>query len=209
MNRACNECSLCCKLLPMQKNSEDRYPDTIKFLEQEGILKPGEHLSFLRDFDKPGGHRCPHQRHRKGCAVYNIRPMGCRVWSCRWLFDEDTAALRRPDRAHYVLDSSPDFVTSEDENGEQNVIPVMQVWLDPGFPDAYRDVDLYAYFAKQFHKGTAVLVRVTREESIFIIGPPMTDEWHELHTLQDPVEHTPARKAEVLQQMNITLTVSR
>ena len=79
MNRTCGTCTLCCRVLP------------------------------IKDLDKPANVRCQHQTAFKGCAIYRRRPMSCRLWSCRWLVDPTTSDLRRPDRAHYVIDMVPGF----------------------------------------------------------------------------------------------------
>jgi len=47
----------------------------------------------------------------KGCAIYAKRPMSCALWNCRWLVNDDTAELSRPDRSPYVIDIMPDYVT--------------------------------------------------------------------------------------------------
>ena len=67
----------------------------------------------VRSLGKPARQRCKHQRHHKGCAVYRKRgfPPGCGAWNCRWLVEDVTDGLSRPDRSHYVLDVMPDYVT--------------------------------------------------------------------------------------------------
>ena len=66
--RSCGSCKLCCTLVPVQ----------------------------LREGHKPSGVRCPHLTSR-GCGIYATQPEPCAAWSCKWLFDEATAGLRRPD----------------------------------------------------------------------------------------------------------------
>src|SRR5580765_5282061 len=101
-DRACGDCQLCCKLLPMP------------------------------ELDKPANTRCQHQKFKTGCAIYTRRPRGCMYWSCRWLLGVDTADVPRPDRAHYVIDPTPDFIRMIDNTtGElQANIEVVQVWID-------------------------------------------------------------------------------
>jgi hypothetical protein len=89
--------------------------NTINGLVQIGMVPSNFMDGRIEDFDKPAGQRCPHQRHGKGCRVYEKRPFGCTFWVCRWLVDDDTKDLERPDRSHYVIDSSPDFVTDQDD----------------------------------------------------------------------------------------------
>lgn len=117
MTRECGGCTLCCKLLPMQAGANERLRDggqTIATAIALGLLTARDAANTVPDFDKPAGKRCPHQRHHKGCAIYARRPFGCRFWNCRWLAEDDTAELLRPDRAHYVIDVSPDFVRDGD-----------------------------------------------------------------------------------------------
>jgi hypothetical protein len=150
MNRQCGECSLCCKLLP------------------------------VRELRKKGGERCEHQRHT-GCAIYGKRPMSCAIWACRWLTSDDTADMRRPDRTHYVIDVMPDFLELENnDTGERQKVPVIQVWLDPKYPDAHEDPELRAYIERRAREGYACLVRTSEREAFSIFAPSLADdgEWH-------------------------------
>lgn len=98
------------------------------------------------ELEKPAGARCSHQRHGKGCAVYARRPWSCATWTCRWLAGDDTSDLSRPDRVHYVIDVMPDFVRV---GPDSQAVPVVQVWIDPDYPDAHRDPRLRAYLARR------------------------------------------------------------
>jgi hypothetical protein len=112
----------------------------------------------VEELHKKGGERCKHQRFN-GCAIYASRPVSCRAWSCRWLVDETCAELRRPDRSHYVLDLMPDYVTCE-QDGNEYVIPVVQIWCDPKHPNAHRDPALRVYLHRLWkHDGVIGLVR--------------------------------------------------
>jgi hypothetical protein len=112
----------------------------------------------VEELHKKGGERCAHQRFN-GCAIYKDRPNSCRMWSCRWLVDETCIELRRPDRSHYVLDLMPDYVTCE-QDGNEFVILVVQIWCDPKHPDAHRDPALRAYLRRLWEQdGVIGLVR--------------------------------------------------
>lgn len=157
-NRHCGTCTLCCRLLP------------------------------VRGLDKPHNTRCRHQS-SKGCAVYhqpqNGFPVECGIWNCRWLVDPDGGKLRRPDRAHYVVDVMPDLIRVRNkETGEVIEMPVIQVWADPAYPDAWRDPALFAYAEGQ---GEALLVRFNPQKAIGIFPPAVTGDgqWHEVidHTI--------------------------
>lgn len=77
---ACEDCTLCCRLLPV-----------------EGL-------------DKPANVACRHLGAHGGCGVYSERPDACRFFQCVWLnsrtrrpaSDALPDALR-PDRCHVVL----------------------------------------------------------------------------------------------------------
>ena len=132
MIRQCGDCQLCCKLLPVPP------------------------------LEKKAGQRCRHQKFGKGCAVYHKAgmPMECSIWNCRWLVNDDTADLPRPDRSHYVIDITPDHITLQDnETKATTAIQVVQIWIDPKHPLAHRDPALRAYLLRRGEQGIAALVR--------------------------------------------------
>jgi len=201
--RKCGGCQLCCKLLPMKAGADRRLSaETIKAAIGIGLLTARDAAHTVADFDKPAGQRCPHQRHGKGCSIYAVRPFGCRFWNCRWLAGDDTAELPRPDRCHYVIDVSPDFV----RDGERPV-PVVQVWIDSDYPDAHRDPALRAFLLRRAHEGYAALIRLSSMEAFLLVAPPFTDngEWREIHSDVVEEEHTPEDKVRALGGMKITL----
>lgn len=168
--RQCGGCSLCCKLLP------------------------------VRELKKGAGQRCQHQRMSKGCAIYGRHPASCKLWSCAWLIGADggdTADLRRPDRAHYVIDPMPDYVTvRNNETGEAiDTIPVVQIWVDPAHRDAHKDPALREFLRRRGEEGVAALLRYSDTEAVPLIPPQMNDTGDFLvppnhHTLGKT--HTPA-----------------
>jgi hypothetical protein len=151
MMRQCGGCTLCCKLLP------------------------------VRELDKVAGQRCQHQRIGKGCAVYNSArmPSCCHWWNCRWLVNDDTADLSRPDRSRYVIDLMPDYVTViDDVTGEQTNVEVIQIWCDPKHPNAHRDPALRRYLERRHAEGKFALVRYNEADAISLLLD--TDgTWHE------------------------------
>ena len=160
MNRVCGDCQLCCKLLPIDALS------------------------------KPANKRCRYQKIRTGCTIYSTRPAECRVWSCQWLKNPETNALKRPDRAHYVIDPIPDYVRFPQIDGSDDVvIPVLQIWIDPGFPDAHRDPSLRAFLAQVARRdGMAALIRFDERTAITLLAPF-------LHNGPDWIEITGEREA--------------
>lgn len=157
--RRCGDCQLCCKLLPVQE---------------------------LR---KGANQRCKFQRVGKGCTVYGQRTMpgSCSLWTCRWLAEaETTGELSRPDRSHYVIDAIPDYVHCEPpDGGEPYQLPVLQIWVDPLFPDAHRDPALRRYLAKVGEQGLAALIRFNASDAFVLFPPAMTGS--------DFVEHSGSR----------------
>jgi hypothetical protein len=156
LGRVCGSCQLCCRLLPVPKPP----------------------------LNKPAGQRCVHQRFGKGCAIHDKRPFACRSWSCRWMSDPKAKGLPRPDRCHYVVDSILDFITAKPHDGSApQHVSVVQVWVDPDYPDAHRDPRLRAYLlmmAQDFR--CAALVRYDSSRAFTLVAPPLSDDgqWHEL-----------------------------
>jgi len=152
--RRCHECTLCCKVLP------------------------------VRELGKAAGVRCVHQR-AHGCRIYEARPQSCRTWSCLWLTNEDMLDMPRPDRAHYVIDPSPDYVEAIDEpSGARFRIPVVQIWIDPAHPLAYRDAQLLAWIERRAQRTRqAALIRFDSTRALMLCPPSMSadGQWHEKH----------------------------
>jgi hypothetical protein len=166
--RQCGECTLCCKLLP------------------------------VRELKKAANTRCQFQQFHKGCKIYAKRPPSCAIWSCRWLTNQDTHDLQRPDQAHYVLDSEPDFVTVFDHKTQQtHKMPVIQLWIDPKFPKAYRDPALRRYLLRRSEEGFIGIARFNSEDAITLIPPTMASDrqWLEIRG-EHTEEHTPAELLE-------------
>lgn len=150
-DRHCGTCTLCCKLLP------------------------------VRELEKDANTRCRHQS-SKGCGIYQRPgfPVSCELWSCRWLVDDDTADMLRPDRAGYVLDLVPDLMRlSNNETGEAREIEVVQVWVAPGV-DAIKDKRLRRYAERQAERGRALLLRHGWGPATAVFAPALASdgEWH-------------------------------
>jgi hypothetical protein len=179
--RQCGDCQLCCKLLP------------------------------VRSLAKLAGQRCSHQSHAKGCKVYDRLAMvspECRLWSCRWLVEDDTADLRRPDRSHYVLDIMPDFVTvRNDATGDLEHIQVVQIWCDPKFPDAHRDPALRAYLERRAAERIIGLVRYDNERGLALYPPSLSEggKWIEKSTGVRTKEHSPEELLRAMARPNTPL----
>jgi hypothetical protein len=164
--RQCGDCQLCCRLLPVPP------------------------------LEKAAGTSCQFQKFHKGCTVYDTprMPGECSLWNCRWLVNDDTADLSRPDRSHVVIDVMPDFITiSRDETGEKQNIQVVQIWIDPRYPDAHRDPALRRWMSRRAEEGKAAIIRYNAYDAIVIFAPPLAPDgqWHEIKTgMQSVKTHT-------------------
>ena len=143
--RECGGCTACCTLVPVYEIS------------------------------KPANTKCKYQ-YFKGCRLYHDKtamPMGCQLWSCRWLANDDTGDLPRPDRAHYVIDILPDFIRITNEDQTETEMPVIQIWIDPKHPDAWRTDEFRAYMDRRGAEGNAILIRNGNASAICIFPPSL------------------------------------
>lgn len=162
MRRQCGDCQLCCKLLPVKDNEPWRGAPAM---------------------DKPAGQKCIYQKHHVGCTVYGTgkMPACCQMWNCRWVVDTVPRDIGRPDRVHYVIDIMPDFVTTVSNGVAQNV-QVVQIWVDPRYPDAHRDPALRAWLAKLAEEQHILgMVRYSHRDTMMLLAPSVTEdgEWWE------------------------------
>jgi Fe-S-cluster containining protein len=206
MNRSCGGCTLCCKLMPVQGGADDTLWDLVPNMIARGLMTERVAAETLRDFDKPAGQRCPHQC-SKGCRVYDQRPLACRFWSCAWVGGmAGTEKLGRPDRTRYVINPVPDYCEGE-QDGRHFKIPVLEVWCDPNFPDAWRDPALLAYLNYRAQKdGFAALIRYGSDNAFFVAPPALTNDgkWLEKRSNKLPgPTHTWEQKLAVLGPMTI------
>ena len=181
MSRQCGDCTLCCRLLPVPP------------------------------LGKLANTRCQHQKIDRGCAIYEKRPGCCRTFACAWLVDPETGDLSRPDRSRYVIDISLDYISiRNDDSGEiERQVPVMQIWLDPAEPDAWRDDKaLRAYLARRGEQGIAALMRNGAEAGFVVFPPALASdgEWHVNPTkMAREVEHKPADIARVMLEAGVRI----
>ena len=107
--------------------------------------------------------------------------------------------MRRPDHAHYCVDCTPDFITISNETGSTK-IPVVQVWVDPKYPDAHNDPPLRAYLVRRAYEGFAAIIRYNDKDGFCLFAPPFAKDgrWHEEKSSVREAEHTPAEIYEAL-----------
>ena len=79
-NKACGECTLCCKVMAIEA------------------------------LQKPVGSWCAHCRPRQGCEIYADRPTECRSFSCLWLVNDLLDRRWKPSRSRFVLTTSEDGI---------------------------------------------------------------------------------------------------
>lgn len=162
MKRQCGDCQLCCKLVPVQS------------------------------LHKHGGTVCQFQKFHKGCTVYHKpqMPPECAMWNCRWLVNDDTDDLSRPDRSHYVIDVMPDFITIKPDDGKEPYnLQVAQIWVDPKHPDAHRDPALRRWmFRRAAEDSVASIIRFNERDAFVVFAPPfdVNGEWHEIQSGMRP-----------------------
>lgn len=176
--RQCGDCQLCCRLLP------------------------------VRAIDKLAGQKCQHQKFKTGCVVYlkPAMPPECRLWNCQWLTGNDTADQSRPDRSHFVIDIMPDFITAKDDDGKPVDIPVVQIWIDPKYPDEHRDPDLRAFLNRRGEHGVAALIRYDSRRAITIFPPSMTGaDWVEVESSSVRSTHSFREIRDVLGPMQMEI----
>ena len=149
MNK-CSGCTLCCELMP------------------------------IKEVGKKAGEKCPHQIALTGCAIYANRPRSCEKWNCAWISDAEAQHLDRPDVSHYVIDPTPDSVIIHDnETGEERKISVLQIWIDPKFPDAHGDPLLRRMLEEN---NAPAIVRYSSSKAMILIPPSRASDgkWHEM-----------------------------
>jgi hypothetical protein len=147
--RACGDCALCCKLLPVKSIAKVRN----KWCDHARIGKAGT---------------C--------CAIYDTRPIDCHLWSCMWLVKSDMPDGLKPNRSHVVFDIMEDDVIATDEYGNKKTIRVIQVWVDSGYPAAWRAPAVMAQMNEAGKRGLASLIRLGAM-AIFVVPPSMAGEW--------------------------------
>ncbi|MBC7581129.1 MAG: hypothetical protein H7312_27785 [Tardiphaga sp.] len=77
-NRACGDCTLCCKVMTID------------------------------ELAKPAGSWCKNCDARSGCKIYSERPTECRTFSCLWLIDERLGPPWKPNKSKIVITTSED-----------------------------------------------------------------------------------------------------
>jgi len=150
----------------------------------------------VKELGKPSNTKCEYQGF-KGCKIYNSRPGSCRKWSCSWLTDPATSELSRPDRSHYVIDPTLDFIVVNEDGSEDIKIPVLQIWCDAKHPRAViEDNKLLDMLDENL---IIALVRYNSHDG-FVMFPPSRSKngkWNYKRSNLVLAEHTKEELAEV------------
>lgn len=102
------------------------------------------------------------------------------MWSCAWVLDENLPAFLEPKKCHFVIDCLPDECAML-ENGKQVMKQVVQMWVDPGYPNAWQEPA--ARWAMEFYGlnfQLPTLVRFGNEKGIFVMPSILSpdNKWH-------------------------------
>jgi hypothetical protein len=67
-------------------------------------------------------------------------------------------------------------------------IEVVQIWIDPKYPDAHRDPALRRYLMRRAEQGIAAIIRFNSRDAIAIFAPHFdtAGEWHEIRSGLSP-----------------------
>jgi hypothetical protein len=141
--QTCGECTLCCRLVP--------------------VVELG-----LKAFQG-----CPHERNvpftaTPGCAIYSTRPHACRIWNCQFLI-EGWADEYRPSRCGVVVDTLPDLIRIVPPGTPEHLrkeIPAVQMWVAPGFEDAYQRQPVLALVLASIATVGAVVWRIKGKDGV-------------------------------------------
>lgn len=155
--RACGDCTLCCKVIPVE------------------------------EIKKKANQWCPHVRtvmHRDGpgCGIYKTRPHSCSGWDCLWTLDDSFGPELQPCIAHVVFDVATDRIALTDVDGARSEREVIQLWVDPSYPEAHRAPAVRAMVAMIAERtGLATLVRFGSSEAFVVVAPVLssTGDWWE------------------------------
>lgn len=153
VRRQCGDCTLCCKLIPVQS------------------------------MNKEAGTRCRHQRHTgcaiyarrpADCAVWFCK------WLIN---DDAGELSRPDRSHYVIDMMPDYVTMTHNDTGERTQIPVVQIWVDPKHRDAHRDPALRAWLERRGElDGFAAIIRYSATEGFVLFPPSMCADrqWHEV-----------------------------
>jgi hypothetical protein len=95
-----------------------------------------------------------------------------------------------------LIDVMPDFVTLNSNTGAPpRKLEVVQIWIDPKFPDCWREPKLRAFIERRAAEGIAALIRFNAGDAIAVFAPALSDDgqWHEIGGGSCEPQHTDER----------------
>jgi hypothetical protein len=175
-NRQCGQCTLCCKLIPVE------------------------------EINKPKGTWCRFSRSHKGCTLYPKHPLSCKTWSCEWLkgvLHEDmypytTHCVVDPQMEVLTMQNN--------DTGQIFQMQALQIWVDPKFPNAWREGrmgEMIKFMAEK--ENTPTIIRTPNNDDDFTVGVDDKGEFfirkQETTSWEDP--DLQAKKARVKETIRI------
>lgn len=135
--------------------------------------------------NKPQWQYCPHCVVGTGCGIHATRPDDCRAWFCEYLMNPGVADYWYPKTSHMVIEVLDDGINAH-------------VYVDPHFPDAWREEPYYSDLKGSaqeavkrnsritVHIGTRQIVvfpdrdvefdRVEADEEVVVVFPPKEEK---------------------------------
>ena len=91
-----------------------------------------------------------------------------------------------------ATDFLPDFITITNGDGSKQNIQVVQIWVDPKYPDAHRDPAQRRWLYRRAEDGIAALIRFNACDALTVFAPPFDDkgEWHEISGARTGATHS-------------------
>jgi hypothetical protein len=98
------------------------------------------------------------------------------------------------------IDLVPDYITVSEPGGKPTNVEVVQIWIDPDYPEAHRDPALREYLMKLGERGCAALIRYNEMDAFTLFPPTMMQDrqWHEARNAMHEKAHSAADKAAAL-----------
>lgn len=153
MSRQCGECTLCCKLIPVEEINKER------------------------------GKWCKFAKSHKGCMVYHkpAFPLSCGVWTCLWQSGQ-IPEWAWPHKIHCVFDIAMETLSvTDNKTGKTEHLQAMQCWVDDKYPEAYRSKEARWIIEQAAQRGYPTIIRfVDPWKGLVIWAPPFFETWTEV-----------------------------
>ena len=119
------------------------------------------------EYNSPVNEYCKHCIINKGCGIYAERGTDCRTFECLWLTQEQIPEILRPDKSHVVFELPANCST-------------YIAYVDPAYPDSYKDNEVLALIDKINEAGHSVIIKCADGNKLYSLAPGQTrKEMHE------------------------------